>query len=356
MTQKKILIFLQDGVGGAERVSVILGKSLLRERYDVKFCLVKNDSKTSITDFIPEGYKIVFIPKASPLKMMWQLLSVIRREHPHVVFSSLMYLNTKILPFRWMFSSVRFIIRSENYLYTFSKKQHRFIHFTYHRADAIIAQTQEMKDELVKEMHIDERKITVIQNPVDTELIDRMVSEGESPYPQDGRKHIVASGRFDYQKGFDLLVQAFAVICKQRNDVDLYIIGDTYYGGGVYYNSLINLVRELGVEKLVHCVGFQKNPYIYIRYADCFVLSSRWEGLPNVLIEAQYLGTPVAAFKCIPVIKRLVKEGQDGYLAEKNDILSLARTIECALKLGRLQKSYQSSSIQEFERIIEWGE
>ena len=353
MTRKKILIFLQDGVGGAERVSVLLGKSLPKKRYDVNFCLVESDSKTSITDFIPEGYNIVFIPKASPLKMMWQLMSIIRRERPHVVFSSLMYLNTKILSFRWLFPRVRFIIRSENYLYTFSKKQHRLIHFTYHKADAIIAQTQEMKDELVTEMHIDEGKITVIQNPVDTELIDRMVSKGENPYPQDGRKYIVASGRFDYQKGFDLLIKAFSEVCKQRNDVELYIIGDTNYEGGVYYNSVMNLVRELDAEKLVHCVGFQKNPYVYIRYADCFVLSSRWEGLPNVLIEAQYLGTPVAAFKCIPVIERLVKEGQDGYLAGKNDILSLARTIECALNLGRLQKSYQSSSIQEFERIIE---
>jgi glycosyltransferase involved in cell wall biosynthesis len=100
-----------------------------------------------------------------------------------------------------------------------------------------------MKDELVKEMHIDERKITVIQNPVDTELIDRMVSEGESPYPQDGRKHIVASGRFDYQKGFDLLVQAFAVICKQRNDVDLYIIVEYGISISEVCKTIVEIVR-----------------------------------------------------------------------------------------------------------------
>lgn len=355
MTQKKILILLQDGVGGAERISVLLGKSLARERYDVKFCLIERGSKTSIADFIPEGYKIVRIPNACPLKMMWQLVSVIRREHPHVVFSSVMYLNTKILPFRWMFPDVRFVIRCENYLYTFSKKQHRFIHFTYHKADAIIAQTQEMKDELVTEMHIDGRKITVIQNPVDTELIDRLVSEGENPYPQDGRKHIVASGRFAYQKGYDLLVKALAEVCKQRNDIELYIIGDTNHEGGAYHKEVMALAKNLGVEKLIHCVGYQKNPYVYVNYADCFVLSSRWEGLPNVMIEAQYLGTPVAAFKCIPVIERLVKDGKGGFLAEKENIVSLAEAILSAITLGHQQSSYHSTAINDFENIVSGG-
>lgn len=352
---KKILIFLQDGVGGAERVSVLLGKSMPRERYDVKFFLVERGCKTSIADFIPEGFNIVRIPNASPLKMMWQLGSVIRRERPHVVFSSAMYLNTKILPFRWMFPSVRFVIRCENYLYVFSKKQHRFIHFTYHKADAIIAQTQEMKDELVTEMNIDERKITVIQNPVDTELIDHMVSEGENPYPQDGRKHIVASGRFAYQKGYDLLVKTFAVVCKQRNDIDLYIIGDTNYEGGTYHKEVMAQAKNLGVEKRIHCVGYQKNPYVYVHDADCFVLSSRYEGLPNVMIEAQYLGTPVAAFKCIPVIERLVNDGRDGFLAEKEDTTSLSEAILSAITLGHQQSSYHSTAISDFENIVSGG-
>lgn len=352
---KKLLIFIQDGVGGAERVSVLLGKSMPQELYDVIFCLVERSCKTSIADFIPESYKIERIPNASPLKMMLHLVSVIRRERPHVVFSSVMYLNTKILPFRWIFPNVRFVIRCENYLYTFSKKQNRFIHFTYHKADAIIAQTYEMKEELMKEMHIDANKITVIQNPVDTELIDRMVSEGENPYPQSCKKHIVASGRFDYQKGYDLLITTFAEVHKQHNDIDLYIIGDTNHAGGGYHKEVMALAKDLGVEKLIHCVGYQKNPYVYVRYADCFVLSSRWEGLPNVLIEAQYLGTPIAAFRCIPVIERLVNDGKDGFLAEKDNTSSLAEAILNAITLGHQEFSYHSTAISEFEKIVSGG-
>ena len=355
MNKKKILIFLQDGVGGAERVSVLFGKKLDKQQYDVKFCLVDRNSKTSIADFIPEGYPIIRIPKAGPLKMIWQLFSIVRREHPHVVFSSLMYLNTKILIWSFLFPDIRFIIRCEMYPSLFNTKQKRRMAFTYKKADAIIAQTQEMADELTQDLHINKDKVTVIQNPVDTELIDRLVEEGCNPYPQDGRKHIVASGRFSYQKGYDLLFKSFAVICDKRHDIDLYIIGDTNHGGGQYYEEMMTLAKGLKIGDRVHCVGYQSNPYVYVRYADCFVLSSRFEGLPNVMIEAQYLGTPVAAFKCIPVIERLLTNGSDGYLAEKEDTTSLADAIQKALLLERQQNVYKSTAIVDFEKIITGG-
>lgn len=350
--KKKILFFLQDGVGGAERISVLLGKSLPKEQYDVTFCLVERGSETSIRDFIPTGYRIIAVPNIGPLKMMWQLFNVIRKEHPHVVFSSVMYLNTKILPFHEVFPSIRFVVRCENYLYTFNKKQHRRIRLTYRKADAIIAQTQEMADELIEQMNIGKDKVFVMQNPVDTKLIDRLVKEGGNPYPNNGKKHFVASGRFAYQKGFDMLLKAFIKVHQQRQDVDLYIIGDYNYDDGKIHSELTKLSKEDGVEGLVHCVGYQKNPYPYIKFADSFVLSSRWEGLPNVLIEALYLGTPVAAFKCIPVVERIVENGVSGYLASKEKVEELATAMLNALLLGRITSSYKSSDIGDFVRVL----
>lgn len=349
----KVLIFLQDGVGGAERVSVLLGKSLPQEQYEVKFCLVDRSCKTSIRDFIPTGYAIIGISNAEPIKMMWQLVKTIWKEHPHIVFSSVLYLNTKILPFRSLFPKTRFVVRCENYLYTFTKQQQKRIKWTYHRADAIIAQTQEMGDELIEQMHISKDKVMVMQNPVDTELIDRMVAEGRDPYPQNGMKHFVASGRFAYQKGFDMLLEAFILVWEKRKDVDLYILGDTEKEGGKVYRDLLCRAKEAGVDNLLHCVGYQKNPYPYIRYADCFVLSSRWEGLPNVLIEALYLGTPVAAFKCIPVIERIVSENANGFLSNKEDVDCLAIAMERALGLGRVKGNYNTKdAFRIFEKII----
>lgn len=356
LQKKKILFFLQDGVGGAERISVLLGKSLPTKEFNVTFCLVERGGDTSIRDFIPEGYKIIKIPNAGPLKMMWQLFNVIRKQHPHIVFSSVMYLNTKILPFRCFFPSTRFVVRCENYLYTFNKKQHRRIRMTYRSADAIIAQTQEMADELTEQMNISKDKVFVMQNPVDTKLINRLVKEGGNPYPENGKKHFVASGRFAYQKGFDLLLEAFIKVQQQRQDVDLYIIGDYNYNNGEVYSQLMTRAKESKIDNIVHCVGYQKNPYPYIKYADCFVLSSRWEGLPNVLIEALYLGTPATAFKCIPVVERIINDGVSGYLASKENVNELAFAMTKALSLGRVENSYKSSSIEDFIKVLGGGQ
>lgn len=351
----KILIFLQDGVGGAERVSVLLGKSMPREQYEVKFCLIDRNCETSIRDFIPEGYPVIGISNAGPVKMMWQLVRVVWQERPHMVFSSVMYLNTKILTFRSLFPKTRFVVRCENYLYTFNKSQQHRIRITYQRADAIIAQTKEMGDELIEQIHISKDKVMVIQNPVDTELIDRMVEEGGNPYPQNGMKHFVASGRFAMQKGFDMLLEAFIEVTKKHKDVDLYIVGDYTYKDGEVYHQILERAKGAGVDHLLHCMGYQKNPYPYIRYADCFVLSSRWEGLPNVLIEALYLGTPAAVFKCIPVIERIVHDGTTGYLAEKENVSELVSAMNRALTLGRIESGYQSSNIDDFIKVIFGG-
>lgn len=356
MVKKKILFFLQDGVGGAERMTVLFGKSLPREQYDVSFYVVERGGDTSIQDFIPDGYRVCVIPNAAPMKMMWRLMRTIQKEKPHVVCSSVMYLNTKILPFRSLFPKTRFVVRCENNLFTFNKKQHAFIKLTYRLADAIIAQTKEMADELVEQVHIEREKITVLQNPVDSELIDKKIAEGKNPYPNNGKKHFVASGRFAYQKGFDLLIRAFYEVTKKRDDVDLYIIGSTDFQNGEVHQEITRFAEENGIQNLVHCVGYQGNPYVYIKYAGCFVLSSRWEGLPNVLIEAQYLGTPAAAFKCIPVIERIVTDKENGYLADKEDVFSLAEAMRKAIDMGRIKSTYRSTSVGDFVKVCVGGQ
>ena len=82
MVKKKILFFLQDGVGGAERITVLFGKSLSRDQYDVNFFLVERGGDTSIRDFIPDGYRGCVIPNAAPMRMMWHLMRTIQKEKP----------------------------------------------------------------------------------------------------------------------------------------------------------------------------------------------------------------------------------------------------------------------------------
>lgn len=340
---------MQAGVAGAERMTVLYGKTLPRDCYEVKFYPVIKGTlgKNKISDFIPEGYAVNFIPPCNPLRLMAVIAKVISTEQPDYVFSSVLYLNDKILLLRKFFPKTKFIIRCENYWYTFSDKQHRLIKAIYPLADTIVAQTKEMKDELIENTKVPEDKILVLENPIDTATIDALMLDQHNPYPQDGVKHFVAVGRFSYQKGFDLLVKAYTKLLHEGCQGELYILG-TY--DGVYqsqYNEFCALAKDLGVSERVHCLGYNRNPYPYIRYADAFVLSSRWEGLPNVLIESLYLGTPVAAYTCIPFVGRVIKDGQNGYCADKEDVNSLANAMRAASEMGRCTSPYKGTSSEQ---------
>lgn len=348
---KKTLLFVHNSVGGAERMTVLIGKSLPLAEFNVFFYIVNiGNSRSSIVDFIPNKYKKINIPECSPLLLIKKIFYILKKEKPDIVFSSALLINDKILPLRYLFPKTRFIIRCENYLFTFSKKQRLLIALMYRMADTIIVQTQEMKDELVTKCRIKPSNLITLENPLDTDRITEGLVEEWNPYQNTGKKVIVASGRICYQKGFDLLIKAFAKVCKERDDVLLYIIGD--YSDKEEYAKLIELANNLGILNCIKFMGFQNNPYPFVKYADCFALSSRWEGLPNVLIESLYLGTPVAAMKCVPIIERIIIEGVNGYTSQKDDIDGFADVILKTLKLGRVASTYTGATKDEFTNLF----
>lgn len=352
MKRRKVLFFLQDAVGGAERMSVLIGKGLDRSLFDVRFCLIDRHAKTSIADFIPDGIPVIRISNPNPLALMWNMLKTIRHEKPGIIFSSVLYLSTKFMLWKWLFPKVKVVLRCENYLYTFTGMQQLRIGLTYRMADHIIAQTQEMKDELLEQLHIESSKVVVLQNPIDKETIDQKTSLATNPYPDNGMKHYVAVGRFAYQKGFDILAKAFCLVNKELENTELYIVGDKEADGGRTYKEVMRIASCNRCESRIHCIGYSSNPYPYIKHADCFVLSSRWEGLPNVLIESLYLHTPVAATTCIPVIARIIKDGENGYLAEPENPESLADAMKKTICLGRVSSGYKPADIADFQKLF----
>lgn len=352
--RKKILVFAQSNVGGAERVSVTITKSLDERLYDLTYCLVGMSKQNDfpLEQFLPEHRKVVKIRKTNPLVLMLKMLWLLFVIRPNVVFSSTLFINDKVLILSLLFPWIRFIVRCENYLYTFNEKQLRVIKRTYHWADKIIAQTEEMKQELVEQMNIKADKIVVLHNPLDKTTIDSKVAQSISPFHSDDTVHFVASGRFSYQKGFDLLIQAFALVHSRIPKSELYIIGDNTGRFEKYYEELKVLIAKYNVGKSVYCVGYTDNPYVYMKHADCFVLSSRWEGMPNVLLEAMYLGTPVAAYTCIPIIERIVENGVNGSLAEAENVEALAEAMLASCKMDRISLNFKLSSVEDFHALL----
>jgi glycosyltransferase involved in cell wall biosynthesis len=218
----------------------------------------------------------------------------------------------------------------------------------YKNATMVIAQTPEMKYELIEFHKLDKNKIEVILNPIDTSLIDKKTQNELNPYSSENNVNIVAAGRLARQKGFDTLIKAFAYVVRKNVNFKLYIIGNNA-GEEVY---LRQLVSQLDLENTVYFLGFQENPYKFFKYADAYVLSSRWEGLPNTVLENLYLKKPIIATRCIPFMEELIKDKKNGLLIDVDNIEELSNAI-LNYKIINVEHSSVVFNNQKFELLFQ---
>jgi glycosyltransferase involved in cell wall biosynthesis len=229
-----------------------------------------------------------------------------------------------------------------------------FARHGYPRADAILVNAGRIKEELVHQYRIPSRKVTVIPNIVDIVRIKRLASASA---PGTGKDAIVSIGRLTWQKNFPLLLRAFARLPKPRPA--LLIVG-----GGEDEQKLRALARELGIDDEVTFLGPKKNPYPYLKRARVFVLSSHYEGLPNVVLEALALGIPVISTDCPSGPRELLQDGMYGLLVPPDDSEALAAALKRLLRdrktrarFGRLgpmrARQFDSRLIKRYARFFQ---
>ncbi|MEQ8924880.1 MAG: glycosyltransferase [Fulvivirga sp.] len=175
----------------------------------------------------------------------------------------------------------------------------------YNRADHIVTVAKEIKTELTGILKINESKISVINNSFDIQGIQSKSSEpliSEEYEFLSSHEVLITSGRLEKQKNHKFLVELFAEILVKRKSIKLLILGE-----GSLKNELImqadSLGLKIGFEILdrnadIYFLGYQSNPFKYIKLAKLFMLTSLWEGFPLALCEALIIGTPVLAFDC----------------------------------------------------------
>lgn len=183
--------------------------------------------------------------------------------------------------------------------------------------------------------------ITAIPNPVTIELPTEINSHKE--------KLFLAVGRLTYQKGFDLLLQAWAQVAPLHPDLRLRIVGD-----GEDKIMLEQLRRELNIEASTELVPKTNNIAAHYQEAAFFVMSSRFEGLPLVLIEAQAYGLPIVSFDCDTGPGEIVKHGETGWLCEMGNVSALSGQIINAASCFNDKKCYEEfsgSSVESMKRF-----
>lgn len=321
--------------GGPDRVFFELLRALDRARFSP--VLVTSEPAGHYLSRLPGDVERHHLGREAGIATRYPMLPLarlVRRLRPAVVIATLRMGLTAGLARPLFPRATRLIVRPANHLsqnhgelIRGAPLKHRISYalsrLALTRADHLICQGEDLAGDLAR-LGI-ATPMTVIGNPIDVDEVARLAAApGCATLP--GSPALLAVGRLSRQKGFDLLLPAFARLLATAPAAHL-----TIAGTGSDEAALRALARTLGIADRVALRGFVENPYPLMRAADLYVLSSRYEGFPNVALEALACGTPVVAAAC-PGVAGLILPGVNGWLAPVGDVGGLADALALATR------------------------
>jgi glycosyltransferase involved in cell wall biosynthesis len=354
--KQRVAIFTanMDG-GGAERAMLKLAGGIADQGYDVD--LVLSRAEGHYLDEVPDSVRIVDLHARRVLLSIPGLVRYLRRERPNAMLTSMNYVNIVGIWARTLARvDTRLIVNEQNALSLEAahspRRRHRLmprlIKRFYPWADGVTSVARGTADDLVSTAGVSPNLIEVVHNPIVTTELRELVAEPLGhPWFGPGQVPVVLGvGRLAPQKDFGTLIRAFARVIVRR-PCRLMILGD-----GPERASLEALVAERGLTGSVDLPGWISNPYPYMAHAGVFVLSSRWEGLPSVLIEALFCEVPVVATDCLSGPREILEDGRYGALIPVGDEEALAAAIETALAGGLAPPPAESWEPYEQETVV----
>jgi glycosyltransferase involved in cell wall biosynthesis len=302
------------GAGGAERVIALLAAHWIKAGAHVTILSFDGEGDGIYHDFAPDvQLRRLNIPASRPLRRIREVRRLLRRHHPDIVISFLTKINILTLAAAIGLNRPVIISERNNPLrQTMHPLWSAAKHLLYRHADAIVCQTSASMSAIPRGAR---SRISVIGNPV-AHFPWRPASAG-------GASRLVAVGRLTEQKGFDILIEAFARIAMRHPEWSLEI-----WGEGPNRAALEALIDTLGLADRIRLPGLSAMPGKWIERASAFVLSSRYEGFPNVLAEAMAAGLPVVATDCAFGPAELISSEVDGLLVASEDAVCLAGALD----------------------------
>ncbi len=333
-SKKHLAIFLPGLYdGGAERTLLNLAEGIAARGFHVDLVLARAEGPYMAE--IPDSVRVIDLKSSRVLMCLPALIGYLRSERPAALLSTL-YANIIAVWARWITGiPKRVVLNEQNTLTSVSngekdlrwKLYPQLAKWFYPWADNVTAVSKGVADDLVLAAGLSPDRVQVIHNPIVTlDLQKKSQAPLDHPWFRNGEPPVVLGvGRLTSQKAFDVLIKAFARVRKSVS-ARLLILGE-----GEERPVLEALVSQLGLEQDVALPGFVTNPYPYMAHAALFVLSSRWEGLPTVLVEAMSFRTAVIATDCPSGPREILKDGLYGPLVPVDDPDELALAIQNAL-------------------------
>lgn len=308
---------------------LIFAEGLVKLGVRVDLVVVKAEGPLS--SIVPPEVNLVNLNKERMLHAIYSLWSYIRKERPSAIYSTIVHSNiSAILATKFSFTGTRVIVRESNSPVSEIKKglsrslMHKLTPWVYPFADKVIAVSEGVASELRELNSRFGDKVSVLPTPVITTRFYDLAAKPctHSWFSEQEKNVVLAAGRLVEQKDFDTLLDAFAVVSNEIPESRLVILGE-----GKLRPQLEKKIQDMRLGGRAALPGFVDNPLPYMKLARVFVLSSIHEGMPNVLVQALALGTPVVATDCKSGPRELLKDGAYGELVPVGDFKKLAAGI-----------------------------
>lgn len=333
MSRKADVAFVLHSLqgGGVERATLNLSASLARRGLEID--LVLCTAEGPFLDHVAPGVGVVDLEAGTSLAWRGALEGYLAERPPETVCAGMEGAGVVTLwACRRTGAPSRTVVVSHN---TFSRHSAEaagfkeryllpwFVRWLYRDADAVVAVSEGVADDLARTAWLPRERIRVLYNPVVTDAVEELAAEvpDHDWLRSADREVVVSAGRLTAQKDFETLLRAFALVREER-DTYLVVLGE-----GEERDALEGLADELGIGGRVSFPGFDPNPYAWFARADLFVLSSAWEGFGIVLIEAMACGCPVVSTDCPSGPAEILEHGRHGRLVPVGDAPALARAM-----------------------------
>ena len=333
----KVMFFLPTlGGGGAERTVIQLANSFVEQGLNIDLVVCNTqDEKGKLGSEINSKIHLIDLNCGRvanaifPLKKLLEEKNydcvVATQTHTNIICAiakKLAHVKTKLI-FREV-STPSKNIKSQG-LSKFILKT--LVNLTYPAADQIVCVSHGVLEDFREYYAYKKDNLITIYNPViDDAYLDKLKAPVEHRFFNSNYHVIMAVGRLTEAKNFEFLIRSFYQVYLKHPSVRLIILGE-----GELRSSLEQLIQELNISDVIDLPGFDANPYAYFKYADLFVLSSNWEGLPGVLIQALASKIKVVSTNCPSGPMEILQQGKLGFLVECNDIDAMPKAIERAL-------------------------
>ncbi len=293
--------------GGAERVISFVSQNLDKSKFE-SVLVILGHKKDAI--YKVDNIEIHYLNRPRLLKAIKPLFKMIASQKPNIVVGSIGHVNYMLTLFRLYFRKTLFVGREASLSGVISKfvenKGFKFYNLYknyFKNLDLIICQSKEMADNLMQRYKVSKSKISVINNPISSNLPLRT-----NPINNDDTKQLITIGRLSLEKGHKRVLE---ILAKLEIPYRYTIIGD-----GDQEDALTEVAKDLNILDKIRYIKYTDNVSKYLSQSDLFLQGSFVEGFPNALLESCVIGTPIIAFRAPGGTQDIVEHGVNGYLAE----------------------------------------